>query len=458
MTDLNSGTDNNRSAVLVTVDSLRRDAAPPPDGGDAFGDAVSAMGADCEVTPLQNLWAAGPYTSLAFKSMLSGERPLRYDGAIVDKRLNSKRRYLPELLPDDVTTVGVTANITTSRHGGWERGWDRLVDFTSDVDSDSFGNRKLRNLIKRALSSIKSGARLAQFLYRLKNIWNKSLPFPDGETVIAAVEQELEDVDPPVFLWVHFMEPHTPWLPVEQRETASMWTVAELHSRLETNQERLDDDDRHRLAELYRARAATSGQKVAELFRVLQSYPWFDGSLRLLMADHGEELGENGWFGHTHLNAPTNLSRELIHVPGYIVAPGESINRNTVCGHADVTPTICEWFDTEPDAPDGESLLKDARKSWSFSEYELPENDEFGVACQSNAWQYLRVEQGGKPITESFMRTADARDGNPPEETATKLVEATVERIAARQRDGVQTEGLTVGSDVESRLESLGYR
>lgn len=449
-----------QSAVLVTVDSLRRDGAPPPNGGEAFGDAVDAMARAHEVTPLNDTWAAAPYTALSFKSIFSGEQPLKYDGAAVNKRYASDRRYLPELLPDEVTTIGVTANITTSRHGEWQRGWDRLVDFTaeaSDGDSSgSFGQRSLRHTVKQTLSSFDNLRRLAQFAYRLKNMHDGSLPFPDGDELVEAVESELADVDPPLFLWVHFMEPHTPWLPLDHPETASAWSTASLHSRLETDQRRLSEGDGRRLIELYRSWVTAAGEKVAKLFRTLDRYPWFDDSLRLLTADHGEELGEEGWFGHTHLGAPMSLCPNLTHVPAYICTPGVDVDPDTLVGHADVTPTLCEWFGVEPEAPAGESVFADERSERVFSEYEKPETDEYGVACLQDGWRYVRVEKDGELRSESFSAVGDAR-GSPAPELRDELIGAAEDRIG-RRRDGTgRHEEVSVGTDVESRLEDLGY-
>jgi len=77
-----------------------------------------------------------------------------------------------------------------------------------------------------------------------------------------------------------------------------------------------------------------------------------DGAIILLTADHGESMGEMGWFfQHGHATTP-----DLVRVPFLVVAPGASSRRvNSLVSHVDVAPTLLDLAGLEP-LPDSSGL------------------------------------------------------------------------------------------------------
>ena len=71
------------------------------------------------------------------------------------------------------------------------------------------------------------------------------------------------------------------------------------------------------------AAVQATDQQLSRLFETLESYPADESWAVILTADHGEELLERGWFGHT-----ITLYDELVRVPLIVRGPGISPDRN----------------------------------------------------------------------------------------------------------------------------------
>jgi len=146
-------------------------------------------------------------------------------------------------------------------------------------------------------------------------------PYPRAEAIRAAVERWVTTRDSarPYFLFVHFFDPHTPYLagvkPQSQRPADQLAPYrAELRY--------LDGQ----LARLRSTLEAHSGRPVA----------WF------LTSDHGEELGDHGGLFHGHA-----LYRELVQIPAFLVAPG--VRSSAISARLEAR----DFFDLLSALPDG---------------------------------------------------------------------------------------------------------
>jgi arylsulfatase A-like enzyme len=132
-------------------------------------------------------------------------------------------------------------------------------------------------------------------------------------------------------LWIHYFEPHAPY---------KTWRGFEFGS---------SDRQRH-LSEL-----AVVDRELSRLLEVLRSEGWYEDSLILLFADHGESFGERGHFYHHNLVYPWLIRVPFaMHVPGS--APG--VIRGPV-QLSDVAPTALQFLGAEqaPHAMSGIALL-----------------------------------------------------------------------------------------------------
>jgi arylsulfatase A-like enzyme len=150
----------------------------------------------------------------------------------------------------------------------------------------------------------------------------------------------------PVFLWVHYQEPHGPYSPPEGFVGTLTVPRAPNEEPLEVKRGsnaippyleipglRFPSEYRSRYAEEIRY----ADHWIGELVRAFDERP--GAGVVLLTADHGESFGESGrWFAHIHTTGP-----EVAHVPFILRAPGlEPSRRAEVVHHIDVLPTLLD--------------------------------------------------------------------------------------------------------------------
>jgi choline-sulfatase len=136
----------------------------------------------------------------------------------------------------------------------------------------------------------------------------------------------------PFFLWVHYMDPHAPYLaqdPSAQGQDARARYASELR-HVDRELGRLLDD--------------------------LRTRGLLDDTIVILHADHGEEFGEHG--GQYHA---TTVYDEQLRVPLVIRAPGVAAGeRHTPVSALDLVPTVLDLVGVAPDAPTVGLSLADA--------------------------------------------------------------------------------------------------
>ncbi|MDX1385637.1 MAG: sulfatase, partial [Thermoanaerobaculia bacterium] len=134
----------------------------------------------------------------------------------------------------------------------------------------------------------------------------------------------------PFFLFFHIYEPHTPHEPPEP-----------FASRYDSP---------------YDGEVAAADQVIGELVAELERLEVYEPAAIILMSDHGEGLGEHGYYEHGPL-----LYREALQVPLMLKLPGGRRGGTTVDAPAqlaDVAPTVLELLGIEAPAElAGSSLL-----------------------------------------------------------------------------------------------------
>lgn len=124
----------------------------------------------------------------------------------------------------------------------------------------------------------------------------------------------------------------------------------------------LNEDERLRTWNSYRNAVHHADTVVGDLVADLEARGVLDDTLVVFTGDHGEEFGENGFFGHT-----SNFTAAQVHVPFLLRGPGvePGVEERPTC-HTDVVPTLLEMLGVDPalrdDYSNGANLLAPAEE------------------------------------------------------------------------------------------------
>jgi len=281
---------------------------------------------------------------------------------------------------------------------------------------------------------------------------------------------ERRDRSHPFFLFVHYFDPHAPYVPPIP--------FAELY---------VDPNDRSEdlkyLIDLYDAEIAFTDWQVGVLLENLANLGLHENTLVVLVGDHGEGLMQHGYL----LHGP-NIYEEAVRVPLIVRWPGGIRSGQTLDGPVemvDLTPTILDLLGVEPPLPPfqgrslaaalrGEEVLDpehpvflhrrpyESRMMETLPQYNPDGVDAIRVSGQKygirvGKWKYIvGVEEGTKEL---FDLEADPRE-------QTNLYAKLPRRAAALAsqleswRESHTSDGLAqvpVSDEDRRRLQALGY-
>jgi len=181
--------------------------------------------------------------------------------------------------------------------------------------------------------------------------WPERIATDTTDAAIAALDALGSDPDQPLFLWVHYQDPHGPYTPPdglrerfldverslpEGRRRLPEATGRRGRGRIPTYQ--LVDDERE--VAFYRAGYDAEvhylDSQIGRLLAEFRRRGLDESTTVILTADHGESLGEDDyWFAHGD-----GLRDPLVRVPLMLRAPGLSPGRRSdVASLVDVFPT-----------------------------------------------------------------------------------------------------------------------
>ncbi len=217
------------------------------------------------------------------------------------------------------------------------------------------------------------------------------------------MEQRVE----PFFMWVHFFDPHAPYLPPHPYGKLYPYPspYAPYLLRMDATQlsarfvERYGDwppavEDVAEIITQYDGAIAYTDFHVARLLACLQGQGLADHTMVIATSDHGEGFGEHGvTFDHY------GLHREMVHVPLIVRFPGRLPGGRIVeepVGHVDLGPTLFELLQLDvPKEMQGGSLvpLVEGRR-WSGREAIVSQmHDDLALAARTTDWSMILHER-----------------------------------------------------------------
>ena len=470
------------NVVLVTVDSLRADAVGPY-GGDRHTPVIDALAE--RGTVFERAFATGNWTPFSFPSIMASRPVFADTGRIGVEGVTTLARALSDA---GVATGGFNAaNGFLTSHWGYDDGFDEFEPFVASVGSSIYSRYLATH------PTVEAWLQFATSPVRRARSWLRGnaddRPFLDTSRMFdveRAAISFVEETESPFFLWIHYMDAHTPYVPAPRyiREVSSdlLGTHRMLHAHtrtglgLEVGERTLAD-----LRTLYRAAVRQVDASVGRLLDTLAATGVADETAVVLAGDHGEEFQEHG-----HLAHYPKLYDELIRVPLVVDVPGEEGRRiDEQVGLDAIPPTVADLLDVEPpaewcgeslvpcvvdgDAPVDEPVVSVTVRGEEVTAQPIPRSLADGdllVSVRDRDWTY--VENVDEGTTELYHRPADPTQQTDLSADPTEEQRDVIERFASiaeehadtlRDRDGDGVaDDLAGDDDLRARLEALGYR
>jgi len=152
----------------------------------------------------------------------------------------------------------------------------------------------------------------------------------DDEAALAAALEFLKsDSAKPFFLWVHFMDPHSPYEPGPQDRGAFGRPVPGIDGSRETLQtvtrrgRRLSKQKLNYVRALYDEEIRGTDRRAGRLLSALEKAGLLRNTIVVIFGDHGEELGDH----HLYFFHQVSVYRQVLHVPLLWYVPPQLLPR-----------------------------------------------------------------------------------------------------------------------------------
>lgn len=413
--------------ILISVDALRADRLGIYGGPAGLTPALDRFAADAVV--FDRAYAQEPWTLTSHMSMLTGLYP-DVHGVDLGRPLAPSIWTVVERLRDAGyrTAASVMGCYWLSPEFGYEAGFDRYEEDDR----------------------------------------------PAAPRVDAAARWLLAD-ERPGFLFLHLYDPHSDFgvLPYEASERSiarfapgatagfDAWTppggASEALHRVNTGELAMPDSLRAATAALYDAGVHDTDRALGTFFDALRAAGRYDDAWIVVLADHGEALGERGLFMHGDLMEATLRIPLLVKQPGNAGA-GTRIDR--LVETVDVAPTVLATVGLPPEDPSqGRSLISGAERTFA-----LHRAGRDRAITTEDGWRlgYRWTDEGFAP---RWLRRVDGTGADGPDVLADSLtvVDRWLEPITQihRANAGLAVHGrdgaVALDPVDEDLLRSLGY-
>ena len=304
-----------RGIVFVVIDTLRADHVGLYGNERGLTPRLDALGAEGLV--FDNTVAVSSWTRPSVASMFTGRYPTVIDVQTKQDILAPQLETVTELLKGHgLRTLAISTNGNAGKAFGFDQGFDEWVHKLPKHGYDSDQFKKVQ-----------------------------------GETVTTKALEMLDALpaEEPFFLFLHYIDPHDPYLPRPEFVDAS--AVGGRYDGSRTQLQQLDrlgpnlrtPEDVARIRELYAGEVAYGDHWLGELLDGLRERALYDESLVIVTSDHGEGLWDHGMRAHGF-----DLYEEQLRVPLVVKFPADRQvaprRVTTFASLVDLAPTMLGVF------------------------------------------------------------------------------------------------------------------
>ncbi len=342
-----------RSVLLITIDTLRADAL-----GAFRGQGELPPGLEKSRTPGLDALASRsfafldtstpiPKTPQAISSLMTGDYTYRHGFESLFSTLAwSNRTLAEEFRSRGWVTAAVLTNGLIDRGSGISQGFDTY--------QGRLGLRgQVKHLVLLDLLARLHPRAVTFFLNRFDTTR------PQSEVADVTTDRAIEMLHAvegrPFFLWVHYLDPHWTYEPPEpyrDEVDPSPRQPLTVYDEIESGKLTIGDVIHHntmpaeeveRLDSLYAGEVRFLDDQVKRLVDAATDGPAGGRTVLVVTADHGESLGEHGYF----FSHGDRVYQQSLHIPLMFHLPGQTDGRkiDEPVSLIDVTPTLLDMFD-----------------------------------------------------------------------------------------------------------------
>jgi arylsulfatase A-like enzyme len=382
-------TSRRKSIVLITVDCLRADHVGFMRYHRSTTPFLDSLAQESFVVPTAIVGGAPTYYSLP--AILASRYPLSLGRDVMGIGPNESTLASTLREAGYATACFSAGNPYISARFGYNRGFDTFRDFLTDApqppeETKGYASQSRASRVNRKLQELRPAMgplgsvydelyfRYCQRVTPVAGSLDALRRFPAADEIVDHACVWLTDTgDSPFFLWLHLMDPHSPYYPKEEalalmgeepltpsraRYLNSYWNRSDLGvGRLAGAM--------GEIVSLYDAGIRWADTQMERLVSALRGSNRWDDCIFAVSADHGEEFLEHG--GRYH--APTRLAEELIHVPLLLRVPGSGKKdvSTSPFSHIHLAPTLLDAAEAEISGGfEGESRWPQIRDGGKF--------------------------------------------------------------------------------------------
>jgi arylsulfatase A-like enzyme len=454
-----------RSLLLITVDCLRADHCGLYGYSRPTTPFLDSLAPESFVVPAAIVGGAPTYYSLP--AILASRMPLALGRDVIG--LAPGESTLAAVLRESgyATAAFVAANPYISPRFGYDQGFEVFRDFLdfetqstpSSTAPQTMAADSVRGKLNRKIKGLAGTLGLSRLYNELYFQYCMSIAppaqsvdalrrFPAADVLVEQAQSWLESVGQrPFFLWLHLMDPHSPYYPSNEafREVAGRGMEPSRARYLNEFWNRSDlgpsalSPKRKEIVQLYDACIRWADRQIGRLVDGLkQRHRWGD-CVFALTADHGEEFLEHG--GRYH--APVRLNEEIVRVPLLIRVPEWQRAKvpASPMSHLHLAPTLLEIMGLPaPSAFHGRSLWTNLQRGIAWEDAAIME-------CSYGCTNPFRTESRG---ASRLLGIRERRF-----KLVMRIEPGTVEEVYDLETDPGETHPVAGGLAIETRKRLL---
>ncbi|NUM55114.1 MAG: sulfatase-like hydrolase/transferase [Candidatus Hydrogenedentes bacterium] len=328
---------NGPNIIFIAVDTLRADYLKAYDASArAITPAIDALRKDSVL--FTDCYAQSSWTKASFATIFSGKYPETHGAYEKSAMLSDETVTFPEVLRDvGYYTQGYCNNPNIADTYNYGQGYveydylrPRYVLFANQSAEKMVLYKVVRQVWSKVVGKLTGGKINIRDFYQPAEVVTK--------TATEWLDGEQRPKDAPFFLFLHYMDPHDPYMDRTQPGVG--------YARVRMGTDIDPVEWKEKLQSAYIGEIEYCDKYIGDLIEGLKQRGLYDDSLIVFTADHGEEFHEHGGWWHG-----LSLYDEQIGVPLMFKLPKNQLagaESKFLARHVDVGPTILQMANADP--------------------------------------------------------------------------------------------------------------